>query len=159
VEINGIGTAIDGCGVPTFHLPIHNLALGYARLCSFRRTDVVSSAALQKIFEAMGHHPEMVAGDGRFETELARMFGGKAIAKPGGEAMMAVGFNDPPWGVTIKIEDGSQRSVPLITVEILKMLQLVDPAVADSLAECRRKIFNSEGKIVGIIEVVNDIYE
>src|SRR5436309_4166645 len=80
-----IGVAVDGCGVACFALPLRNMALAYARLGS-GEWGVVPNGADRKvplptphspILQAMLHHPELVAGEGRPCTELMRAHPGR----------------------------------------------------------------------------------
>ena len=53
----------------------------------------------------MRAHPFMVAGTGRFDTELMERT--YLLVKGGAEAVLAVG-NPEGWGMALKISDGSQ---------------------------------------------------
>ncbi len=70
-----IHTAIDGCGAPTFHMPIDRIARGIQRLAG--------EPAGARILAAMAAHPPMVAGTGRFCTDLAAATGGRVVGKVG----------------------------------------------------------------------------
>ena len=56
----------------------------------------------------MRAHPFMVAGTGRFDTELMERT--RLLVKGGAEAVLAVG-NPEGWGMALKISDGSHRAV------------------------------------------------
>tara|TARA_B100002051_G_scaffold241304_1_gene245728 strand:- start:290 stop:1024 length:735 start_codon:yes stop_codon:yes gene_type:complete len=56
--------ARDDCGAPTLRLQLAQMALLYAHLGASQH------AELEKISRAMLAHPDLVAGDGRFDTEL-----------------------------------------------------------------------------------------
>lgn len=65
---------IDGCGVPTFYVPLHSMALAYANLA--RPTSEYWgdwAVPAQTILAAMTQHPEYVGGEGRYETNLMRV--------------------------------------------------------------------------------------
>src|SRR5438874_8635725 len=76
VPAKEIGVAVDGCGVATFALPLRSMALAYTRL----------RIPQSPILQAMLHHPELVAGEGRPCTEMMRAHPGRVVAKvgPGG---------------------------------------------------------------------------
>jgi L-asparaginase II len=60
----------DNCGVPAFALPLRSFATGLARIATGKAlSDELALAAL-RIGDAMREHPFMVAGTGRFDTEL-----------------------------------------------------------------------------------------
>ena len=98
----------DNCGVPTFALPLESFATGLARFTSGEGLpDELASAAL-RIGTAMRAHPFMVAGTGRFDTELMERT--DLLVKGGAEAVLAAG--DPAgWGLALKISDGAHRAV------------------------------------------------
>src|SRR5207245_2267226 len=63
-----IQIATDGCGVPTFALPLASVAVAFARLVG--EPPVEHGRAAEQVVTAMLAHPEMVAGSSRFDTEL-----------------------------------------------------------------------------------------
>src|SRR2546426_6306093 len=103
VPAGAIKTAVDGCGVVCFGLPLRNMALAYARLANAEvgtrnaeQPGEVARAATSanlfrvsrfafRIVEAMLRHPELIAGSGRPCTELMRAHPGRVIAKVGAE--------------------------------------------------------------------------
>ena len=72
VPAEGIPVAVDGCGVPTFALPLRSVALGFARLAATKGLGDHEPSARQ-VREAMLAHPDMVAGDGRLDTDLMQV--------------------------------------------------------------------------------------
>jgi L-asparaginase II len=108
VEEDEVLVAGDNCGVPAFALPLRSFATGLARIATGEELpDGVAGAAL-RIRDAMRSHPFMVAGTGRFDTDL--MGRTHLLAKSGAEAVLAVGSPEG-WGLALKISDGSQRAV------------------------------------------------
>jgi L-asparaginase II len=98
----------DNCGVPTFALPLQSFATGLARIATGRALcDELALAAL-RIRDAMQDHPFMIAGTGRFDTEL--MDSTDLLVKGGAEAVLAVGSQEG-WGMALKISDGAVRAV------------------------------------------------
>ncbi len=98
----------DNCGVPAFALPLQSFSKGLARIATGEElSDELAGAAL-RIRDAMRAHPFMVAGTGRFDTELMERM--NLLVKGGAEAVLAVG-NPEGWGMALKISDGSQRAV------------------------------------------------
>ncbi|HET6603788.1 MAG TPA: asparaginase, partial [Xanthomonadaceae bacterium] len=74
VGTEAIGTAVDGCGVETYAVPLDRLALAYGRLVGeARRRD----GAARRVVQAMVEHPEYVAGTNRLCTELMRATDGR----------------------------------------------------------------------------------
>ncbi len=98
----------DNCGVPAFALPLRSFAMGFARIVTGEELPEDLAGAALRIRNAMRAHPVVVAGTGRFDTEL--MGRTRLLVKGGAEAVLAVG--DPQgWGMALKISDGSHRAV------------------------------------------------
>jgi len=135
-------TGIDGCSAPTFGVPLRALALAFARLASAGAAggalDADTAEAAKRIIEAMISNPEMIGGDGEFDTEIMREARGKLIAKVGAEAVHCVGVlpcerYPSGLGIAIKIEDGSKRAIPPAVVETLAQLRVLDESELERL--------------------------
>lgn len=108
--------ASDNCGVPAFALPLQSFATGLARIATGKElSDELAGAAL-RIRDAMRANSFMVAGTGRFDSELMERT--NLLVKGGAEAVLAVG-NQEGWGMALKISDGSQRAVRPATLAAL----------------------------------------
>jgi L-asparaginase II len=108
VEEDEVLVAGDNCGVPAFALPLRSFATGLARIATGDELpDPLAGAAL-RLRDAMRSYPFMVAGTGRFDTELMERT--HLFIKGGAEAVLAVG-NPEGWGMALKITDGSHRAV------------------------------------------------
>ena len=96
VPLESIATAVDGCGVVTFGMPIHGLAVAFARLADPSAVaDPPLRAALTRIRDAMMAHPELVAGERRrIDTALMRAYPKRVVSKGGAEGVLAMGL--PP---------------------------------------------------------------
>ncbi|HST14393.1 MAG TPA: asparaginase [Gaiellaceae bacterium] len=115
---------VDGCGVPTFALPL-------SRMCA------VFLQAPQRIREAMAARPELVGGEGSADTELMRALPGW-FAKGGAEGLFCVSDGTDAW--TFKVEDGAFRGLRPAVAHVL------------GLEEFREvEVRNSRGEVVGSI--------
>ena len=99
---------IDGCGVPVFGMPLYNMALAFASLAN-PQFSAERNEAVGKIVEAMTTYPQVVAGTGRFCTDLMAATQGRIVAKDGNEGIFCLGIVDKGWGLAIKVADGSMR--------------------------------------------------
>lgn len=106
-----IGTCVDNCGVVAFALPLATIASMFARL----------AAELPRQYAAMRAHPELVRGEGGFDTELMRALPG-AVAKAGAEAVQAVGLPEQGLGIAVRCEDGAFRAVEPVCMALLGSL-------------------------------------
>ncbi|NDC35153.1 MAG: asparaginase, partial [Synechococcaceae bacterium WB9_2_112] len=66
--------ARDDCGAPTLQLQLAQMALLYAHLGSGEQPD------LERLLRAMLNHPELVAGQGRFDTDVMRQGHGQVLS-------------------------------------------------------------------------------
>ncbi|NJM58889.1 MAG: asparaginase, partial [Synechococcales cyanobacterium RU_4_20] len=122
-------TAQDDCGVPTCYLPLRQMALLYARLAS---SDFIE---IERVVRAMVHHPDLVAGEGRFDTELMRLTQGELVSKSGAEGIQCVGRMGEAQGLAIKVQDGAQRAKYAVAIHLLRQVGWISPAIAEDLSE------------------------
>src|SRR5882762_2347574 len=157
VPVEEIGVAVDGCGVACFALPIRNMALAYAMLGSrewgvrIGQGEVKSAIRNPQsaIVEAMLHHPELVAGEGRPCTEMMRAHPGRVVAKVGAEGVYSALLVRESLGVTLKVEDGHSVASALAIASVLAELGL-KPQPPSLLT---KPITNSRGETVGEMRV------
>jgi L-asparaginase II len=138
VDPDGIATAVDGCGVVTFALPLARMAHAFSRL--------VQSEGATRIVEAMRAHPELIRGPGAADTELMRTQPGW-IAKGGAEGLLCAAAPDG-LGLALKIEDGAARAVRSAAAAFLRRLA-VEPGDLGVVP-----VTNSRGEIVGEFRAV-----
>jgi L-asparaginase II len=122
VPSSELATAVDGCSAPTFALPLVALARGMKNLACARSNDPAFARALARVRDAMLEHPELVSGEGRLDYDLARSFPNNVTNKSGAEAIIAIGFSEPPLGIVVKVHDGSDRALGAITLAVLRQL-------------------------------------
>lgn len=142
IEPEEIRLAGDGCGVPVFALPLGNLALGFARLAVGAEDFPEDLAeAVNRIRDAMRRYPFMVAGTGRFDTEL--MQATDLIAKSGAEGVFAAASPEG-WGLALKISDGASRAV---APAVLAALSRRETQVPEEMGT--RAVNDLHGKMIG----------
>jgi len=148
VPIEEIATAVDGCGVVTFGMPLRGLAIAFARLADPSAVaDPPLRSALTRIRDAMMAHPELVAGEHRLDTALMRAYPKRVVSKGGAEGVLAMGlppgalehgrFGDRPMGIAAKIEDGNlaRRAGDVTSIEVLRQLGLIGEPLPVALEE------------------------
>jgi len=130
-----LDTAIDGCGVVTFALPLERMALAFARLERLDGGDRVAAA--------MRAHPGLIRGPGGVDTALMRAREGW-IAKGGAEGLMCAA-GPRGLGLALKVEDGSSRAVgPALGAFLARLGHPVERFE-------RKPVLNSRGEEVGEI--------
>ncbi|KAM3505237.1 hypothetical protein MY10362_003077 [Beauveria mimosiformis] len=137
--------AIDGCNMPAPAYPLIYLASTNAAFAeaadAVARDDVGATTTttprqrnMARVFNAMSTYPEMVAGEGRFCTELMRAFERRVIGKVGADACYGVGVRAceetrrlgavGSVGIAAKIEDGNMDILYSAVAEILARLEI-----------------------------------
>ena len=133
VKASEVPTAVDGCGVVTFGLPLERMAL------MFSRFEEVEGGA--EVAAAMRAHPQLIRGPGSPDTVLMETLPGWA-AKGGAEGVLcAVGPDG--LGVALKAEDGAWRATgPALAAFLGRLGHMVAPLAVTPLT-------NSRGERVG----------
>ncbi len=141
----------DGCGVPTFGVPLVNLAGAAARLAGAAARD----GAPRRIVRAMTRFPFMVAGSGRLCTRLMEVEYGRVFSKVGAEAVHVAGDVDRGLGVALKVEDGARRAADPALLWVMRRAGILSAAAERSLRDHARPVRrNTLGDEVGRLAVV-----
>ena len=80
-------------------------------------------------------HPDLVAGDGRFDTELMRRSHGQVLSKGGAEGVQCLSRGGEGLGVAIKVEDGSRRAKQAVALHLLRQLEWLTPLGLEELED------------------------
>jgi L-asparaginase len=122
-------SARDDCGAPTYSMQLGQMAHLYAMLASGNSLD------LERIIRAMTYYPQMIAGDGGFDTELMRASEGQLVSKSGAEGVQCVGRIGEGMGLAIKVIDGSKRAKYAVAIHLLRQMGWITPTIAETLSE------------------------
>ena len=146
--------AIDGCSVPTWAIPLQNLASAFAKFGSGGGLSPARAQAALRLRAACARNPWYVAGTGRFCTEIMRIFGARAYVKTGAEGVFCGTLPELGLGIAIKCDDGAGRAAEAImTAVIARFLPLTD-GERSALGPFRQpKLRNWNGFEVGRIRV------
>jgi L-asparaginase II len=142
--------AVDGCGIPVFATTLATAARTFARFATGRGFEDADGRALLTVRAAMAQHPWIVAGTGRFDTDLMVAAGGTLIAKGGAEGVHASAMLASGTGLVLKTVDGAARAVAPAALALLHELRALD-ARTEALLEAyaRPSLRNAAGRIVG----------
>jgi L-asparaginase II len=122
-----IRTAVDGCGVITFALPLERMA------ASFTRID-------ERIAAAMRSYPELIRGPTALDTNLMQALPGWT-AKGGAEGLFCAASPEG-LGVALKVEDGAHRALQPAVGSFLDL---------DGSAFGPVPVTNSRDEVVGVV--------
>jgi L-asparaginase II len=136
LEPSELAPGIDGCSAPVYPYPLRNMALAVARLVDPKDLEPKRASACRKISNAMIANPVLIAGPGKFDTDLITFAQGKVISKAGAEGYQVIGVmpkvtdsDSPGIGIAIKVSDGdlSGRARAFISLQILMALGVIAP--------------------------------
>lgn len=153
-----LGVGVDGCGVPVFRAPLRAVAVGYARFAAPSEADFPAdrTAAVKRLMKAALAHPEMIAGDERVCTDTMRRAPGRFLSKTGAEASYGLSLVTDKLGVALKVEDGGQRALSPIVVELLLKMGQLTAEDAEALSAHRKSaIKNHRRETIGFVEAVD----
>jgi L-asparaginase II len=138
VPAERIPTAVDGCGVVTFALPLERMAVAFARLEQLPGGVAVASA--------MRAYPELIRGGGALDTKVMRSLSGWT-AKGGAEGLLCAAGPER-LAVALKTEDGSHRALQPALGVFLGELGLPGEAFGPV------DVLNSRDEVVGETEIL-----
>ena len=119
----------DDCGAPTLLLRLSQMAILYAHLSKSDQPE------FEKITRAMTQYPDLVAGEGCFDSELIKRGHNQIISKGGSEGIQCIGLLGEGIGLSIKVEDGSKRAKHAVAINILRQLEWITPSAIEELDE------------------------
>ncbi|WP_299700453.1 asparaginase [uncultured Tateyamaria sp.] len=138
------GFGIDGCSAPNFACTLHGMARAMAHFAS-----ADADSAEGQLRQAMGAHPDLVAGEGHACTRLMRAMNGKVAIKTGAEGFFVAILPEQKMGVALKIADGATRAAECAIAQILVRLDALDPNHPEALAYTSAPIRNWDGLETG----------
>ncbi len=120
-DLSAVTPSRDGCGIPTYCMPLQNLALGMARLADPQALPKTRAQAAKRLLDAMAAEPFYVNGAGGFTTEV--MLAVRSVrVKGGAEGVYAAAIPDLGLGMALKIDDGAMRASECAAAHILRGL-------------------------------------
>ncbi len=141
---------IDGCGVPTWALPLTGLARAMARFADPAGLAPERRDAILRLRRAIAAHPAMIAGTGRLCSALVAATAGEVLVKTGAEGVYVAAVPRLGLGFALKIDDGAQRAAEVAILALLRRFGAIDGAVAPGLASfAEPPIVNTQGRHVG----------
>ncbi len=105
--------AIDGCSVPTWAMPLENVATGFAKLAATQEG--------KRMIKAVRTNPFMVAGTDRFDTQIMKAVP-RLFIKLGAEAVFCGMIEHANLGFALKCDDGGYRGAEVAIASALSQL-------------------------------------
>lgn len=143
-------SAIDGCAIPTYAVPLKALAYGFSRMGSGKGLSPDRAAAARRLMTAAMHHPFYVSGTGKPDTLLMEAAPGRIFVKGGAEGVFCAVVPEHGLAIAVKCDDGAGRGADTIGANILARLFANEPDVAEKIAKVALPpIYNRNRLVVG----------
>ncbi|MBM4343876.1 MAG: asparaginase [Deltaproteobacteria bacterium] len=103
--------ALDGCGVPTFCLPLSAIARAWSVVAEAMADDL-DRTRLGRIGRAMADFPELASGSDRFDASVVRHACAPIAAKIGAGGVFCIAVPDRGLGLAVKVWSGCTEALP-----------------------------------------------
>jgi L-asparaginase II len=126
VDLSQVQPGIDGCSAPNWPIPLENLAYGFARIADPKDLPTARAEAVDWIKRAVFANPFMVAGTGRFCTEVMKILGNRAFIKTGAEGVFCASLPEYGIGIALKCDDGATRGSETMMAALLRHVGVLE---------------------------------
>lgn len=145
-ETKKIKIGVDGCGVPTFALPVINIAWLFSNFSQEK------NKIYKEIITAMCENPFYAGGKDQIDTLIMEASKGRLLSKVGANGIIIVAWNGNT--LVVKIADGNSQVRSFVAINLLvklKWLKIADIQNPSLNKILEGKITNHSGKNVGEI--------
>jgi L-asparaginase II len=111
--------AVDGCSVPTWAIPLTNLAHAFARFATGHGLSPARAKAAGRLRAACAAKPFFAGGTGRFCTVVMEALGERLYVKAGAEGVLCAALPQQGLGIAVKCEDGAARGAEVVMAALI----------------------------------------
>jgi L-asparaginase II len=130
-DLTKTAVGVDGCSIPTFAVPLRNIAHGFAKFGSGQGLGPARAKAAARLRKAVAAEPFFVAGSERFDTVVMEALRERAFIKTGAEGVYCAALPEVGLGIALKIEDGAGRAAETVMAALLaRFLKLSEAEAA-----------------------------
>lgn len=134
----------DGCSIPTYAVPLRNVAHGFARMAAGIGLGQERAKAARRILSACMAEPFLIAGTRKLDTELMQAASGRIMIKVGAEGVYCGAIPELGLGFAIKCDDGAIRGAEIMVASVLaRLIAAVDPQLAESLRQMANPVLKN----------------
>lgn len=142
---------VDGCHIPVIGTELRGLAVAMARLVDPKGLRESLQRSCERVVASMQNHPTLIAGTGRFCTDIIQKTKGEVVVKMGADGVFSAAVPKRKWGIALKIDDGNLKAAEVALVSLLHRLQIIQNK-ADFTNYLEMPIHNWNRQIVGRIQ-------
>jgi len=117
LDVDGLQWGIDGCGIPTYSVPLEAMV----RTAAGRGLGALGES-VKELNQAIAAHPRFLGGTKSFCTQVAEHTGGQVLAKLCAEGVYGAWIPKLGVGLAMKCEDGNGRATEVAMASILREL-------------------------------------
>jgi L-asparaginase II len=118
-----VQTALDGCGVPTFCLPLHGIARAWAAVAEAIASGPVAGrpdvARLARIGTAMAVRPDLTSGEGRLDLSIVQHAREPMAVKIGAQGVFCLALPERRLGLAVKVHSGNGEALAVAVAHVL----------------------------------------
>ena len=150
-ELSSKNLGIDGCGIPTYYLPMIHVAYG---MSEFLNPQSTFKSSLKRIQKAVLSEPVLLAGSGRADTDMILASEGNVLSKAGAEGVFAGVFLNQGLSFVLKVQDGNQEVSNAALCYLAHRMKAITDDQFQKLSHHARPIKkNWAGKEVGFLKI------
>lgn len=116
---------IDGCCIPMMGMPLIDLAKGMARLAHPSSLSSELQSACVLVTQSIRENPLLIAGTGRFCTDVIEKTQGEVLVKMGADGVFTGWIPGKKWGIALRIDDGNLKAAEVAMADLLKRSRLL----------------------------------
>jgi L-asparaginase II len=121
-DVNAMAWGIDGCGIPTYSVPLDSLAGAMCYAANPQGLPAEYRSAMTLLNQAIAEKSEYMGGTESFCTQVVAETEGRVFAKVGAEGVYGAWIPKAEIGIAIKCEDGAARAAEAALVAVLHEL-------------------------------------
>lgn len=141
----------DGCGIPTYAVPLQNIAIGMSSMIN-PKENAIRKMGADVLLQAIRENPNMISGSGDFTSEIIAKTKGRAIVKSGAEGVYAGLMPEQGLAFAVKAADGAARAAKFVVASLLLQYKGITRDEALSLSEhFQPQVKNWAGTVVGAL--------
>lgn len=139
----------DGCGVPSWVLPLGGMARAWASLCQSATRE--PGSPLGRVAWAMQRNPWFTSGSEAFDGFLGSHANEPVVAKIGADGLLCIGLIERGLGLALKMRSGA--NLPRAVAAMACLQRWVPGVVTTTLPGRFHELRNVEGDLVGELRV------
>ena len=113
---------IDGCGIPTYSMPLGKIAAGMGKLADPSGLKAPLGEAVRTLNSAIAQKPHFIGGTESFCSKIVAESEGRVFAKMGAEGVYGAWIPQAGIGLALKCEDGAARAPEVAMAAVLREL-------------------------------------